>query len=273
MTNSASEQSFAEGALLLVRRGAIATVVLNRPERRNAVNQAMWRALPALMAAIEADPAVRVTILRGAGGTFSAGADIAEFAEVYADAGAAERYNELVRAAQKAFRDLPRPTLALVEGACVGGGCGLALACDLRFAAADARFGITPAKLGLAYSLPDTLQLVEKVGAAAAKDLLFSARLIGAPEALAISLVDRVAAPDALEAEAQAYAENLAALSQTTIRTAKTMVNAASDALAEELAPRFKALFDAAFTGADFAEGRSAFLEKRPPNFSPSGDR
>ncbi|WP_421928600.1 enoyl-CoA hydratase/isomerase family protein [Neoaquamicrobium sediminum] len=255
------------GGELRLRLARIATIELNAPARRNAMSAAMWRGLREAVGLIAADEGVRVVLVRGAGGkAFSAGAHIGEFEEVYADADSARAYNDDVRAAQAKLRGLPRPTVAVIEGACVGGGCGLALACDLRFAAETARLAITPARLGLAYSYADTAQLVEKVGPARAKDILFSARLLPAPEALSIGLVDRVVPADALEAESAAYAEGLAALSQSSIRAAKAMINRMSD-LSATGDGETDALFASTFAGPDFQEGYRAFLEKRPPAF------
>ena len=187
-----------EAGLRLERDGAVAELVLARPERQNAIGRATWRALAEHCLALDADPAVRVVVVRGEPPSFSAGADIAEFAEVFADASAAHAYNELVQLALDRLERLGKPTIAQIGGSCIGGGCGLAVACDLRFAASDARFGITPAKLGLAYSLGDVRRLVNLIGPARAKDLLFSARLIDADEALRLGLIDRVVPPDEL---------------------------------------------------------------------------
>lgn len=263
-----SRTAFADGALALERRGWLATILFDRAAKKNAFSQKMWAALPEIVAEIECDEQIRVVVVRGAGGTFCAGADISEFAAVHADRASSDRANEIIREAQRALRSLSRPTIALVEGACVGGGCGLALACDLRFAAENARFGITPARLGLAYSFHDTLQLVEKVGAAAAKDILFSGRLFDAAEAFRIRLVDRVFAADALETETLAYATQLSELAQGSIRTAKAVINAVSDHLADGLAPQYADRVSSAFDSADFREGRQAFLEGRRPIFS-----
>jgi enoyl-CoA hydratase/carnithine racemase len=207
-----------------------------------------------------------VLILTGEGETFSAGADISEFADSYASPEEAVRTNATVRAGQAAVATLSKPVIARIRGACVGGGCGLALSADLRFAASDARLGITPARLGLAYSFADTKQLVDVVGPARAKDILFSARLIGAEEALTMGLVDRCLPPGALEAETRAYAESLAGLSQVSIRTAKAMIEAVR-AGADTETDALRAAFEASFAGADFAEGYRAFLDKRRPEF------
>jgi enoyl-CoA hydratase/carnithine racemase len=258
---------FADGQLRLSGPGPVATLELNQPERHNAVSSAMWRALPEAVAAIEADAAIRVVLVRGAGGrAFSAGADISEFAAIYSDPERTAAYNAAVRAGQAALRHLERPVIAVVDGVCVGGGCGIALACDLRFASTAARFAITPARLGLAYSYADTAQLVEKVGPARAKDILFSGRMLPADEALAIGLIDRVVAPEELEGVVRNYAADLALLSQTSIRAAKAIVNMLVDDGAETPAEAAR-IADASFTGEDFQEGFQAFMEKRKPRF------
>ncbi len=262
-----NETWFAEGRLGLVRRGAVATILLNQPERKNAISFAMWQALPEVTAAITADETIRVVLVTGAGGTvFSAGADISEFAAVYADPERTIAYNAAVRAGQAALRYLERPVIAMVTGPCIGGGCGLALAGDLRFASSDARFAIPPSRLGLAYSYEDTAQLVEKVGPARAKDMLFSARQLDAAEALAIGLVDRVFPVGELTGATNAYADELAALSQTSIRAAKAIVNLIADA-APDGRERAASIAAASFAGPDFQEGFRAFLEKRRPEF------
>lgn len=255
--------TFAHGALLLVP-GRIARIVINAPARKNALSRDMWAAFPAICDRIAADDGIRVVLLTAAPGAFSAGADITEFAEVYASPDSTQAYNAGVRLAQARLRDLPRPVIAVIGGACVGGGCGLALAADLRFAATEARFAITPARLGLAYSPADTAQLVEKIGAARAKDMLFSGRFIAAPEALAWGLIDQMLPAAALEAEALAYAEELAGLSGVTQRAAKAIVNGLSPAHTD---PALQALFEESFASNDFREGLDAFGERRKPDF------
>ena len=259
--------SFAGGALTVAVADGFATVTLNRPETRNALTAGMWRALPEVAARLAADEGVRAVLIRGAGErAFSGGADIAEFPEVYATAESARAYNDAVRAGQDAVARLPMPVVAVVFGACVGGGCGLALSCDLRFAAEGARFGIPPARLGAAYSFADTRQLVELVGPARAKDILFSGRLLPAEEALRIGLCDRVLPEAALVAEAEGYARAVADLSAVSVRTSKRMVRAILDGADAETAEH-RGWLDAAFASDDFAEGYAAFLEKRPPRF------
>ena len=250
------------GGALQVEADAIARITLNAPARRNAISQAMWRALPAACAHVAE---ARAVIVAGAEGHFSAGADISEFGSIYADEETARTANAAVRAGQQALADLPCPVIAAVEGVCVGGGCGLALHADLRIAGEGARFAITPAKLGLAYSWEDTSRLVRTVGPAAAKDMLFSARTVAADEALRLGLVDRVVPAGQAEAGALAYAESLAALSPASLRVTKATVDAVASGLGRR--DDIARAFETTFTGPDFAEGRSAFLEKRKPRF------
>jgi enoyl-CoA hydratase/carnithine racemase len=188
---------------------------------------------------------------------------------VFADRHTAHDYNELVQQAIGRLERLGKPTIAAIGGNCVGGGCALAAACDLRFAAADARLGITPARLGLGYSLGDVRRLMALVGPARAKDLLYSARLVGAEEARALGLVDRVVPTAELVAVTVEYARSLVALSGNTQAIIKRMARLVLDGVTEET-PESRALRDAAVEHPDFAEGREAFLRKRRARFGQS---
>ena len=246
-----------------------ARVVLNRPERRNAISRAMWRALPAICASIGSREDILVALVEGAGGHFSAGADISEFADVYRDAAATRDYSDAIQDGLHAIIALDRPTIAMLRGATVGGGLGLAVACDLRFCATDAYLAATPAKLGLVYGHAETRRLVELVGPSRAKDLLFSARRIETRDALAIGLIDR-RIDSALEETVLDYAHGLVGLSQTSIRGAKRAIDAIQAGMAAET-PAYRALTEAAALGPDFVEGRAAFAQKRSPKFLSRG--
>ncbi len=241
--------------------GPIAHLVIDRADKRNAFTQAMWEALPGLVEQAMADDAVRVLVLRAAqAGAFCAGADIVEFGEGAQDAAWRVRNQAAIARAQLTLSRAAKPTIAAIDGDCVGGGCGLAMACDLRVASSAARFGITPAKLGLVYSLHDTKLLVDLVGPAQAKRILFTAQLIDANEAHRIGLID------ILDGDALALAETIAASSPHTTREAKAMVRRILDGQAED-DDATRALFADAFRLPDFAEGVAAFLDKRRPRF------
>jgi enoyl-CoA hydratase/carnithine racemase len=243
----------------------VARLLIDRPAKRGAMDLAMWEALPGLVAAAMADPAVRLLILTNDHpGHFCAGADIAEFASSATDPDWRCRNTAGIRGTQLALARAPKPTLALIDGDSVGGGCGIALACDLRFASSRARFGVTPAKLGLTYPLHDTKLLVDLVGPAEAKRLLYTASLIDAAEAHRIGLVQTLT--DDLEAAAEAFVAQVCAVSPASQRASKAII-ARIAAGAHDDDSVSAADFDAAFTGADFTEGVAAFLAKRKPVF------
>lgn len=260
-----TERWFAEDRIkLTVDR--IARLEINAPARCNAMSLAMWRGLTEACELISRSSETRVVILSGAGKHFCAGADIAEFDEVYATQETAAAYNSIYREAEEKVRCLPQPVIAEIRGACVGGGCGLALSADFRLAGTTARLAVTASLLGLAYSLEDTAQLVAKVGPGRAKDMLFSGRYIAAPEALSWGLVDRVVPEGELTEKVAAYAAMLADCSRTSQMVAKKMINSLGEP-PRELCDALRPLYDGAFQSADFVEGRTAFLEKRPPRF------
>lgn len=243
-----------EPRLLCSTEGGVATIVLSHPAKRNAMTPAMWRELPPLLAALAADREVRAVVLTGEGGTFCAGADIGSLR-----GGTAPR--ELATAAEEALAAFPKPTLAAVRGHCVGGGCQLAVACDLRFAEEGALFGVTPARLGLVYPASSTGRLVRLVGPSAAKYLLFSAELIGTERALRTGLVDEVLPADGLAARVAGFTAVLAGRSQLTQQAAKEF---AAGAPGPERLAHWRGQEE---SGAEAAEGVSAFLERREPRF------
>ncbi|KAF0187249.1 MAG: enoyl-CoA hydratase/isomerase family protein [Hyphomonadaceae bacterium] len=263
----APEATLSESAdIYLARTGRRAELVLNRPAKRNALSLAMWRAIPDLVAQVDADPDVRLLVVRGAGAHFAAGADIAEFETTYATREAALANQAVMARAMAALESFSKPSLAVIRGACVGGGCALALCCDLRFAATDARFGVTPAKLGLAYGVSDTRRLVQAVGPSAAKRILFTGGLIDAEEALRIGLVDAAHGDAALDGAVGAFEAELASASGFTARAVKQVMAMLRDGAIDDTAES-RALFADAFEGPDFREGSTAFLAKRTPRF------
>lgn len=252
-------------SLRLEKQGAIARLLIDRAARRNAFTQAMWDALPALLAEALADPEIRVLVLQSAtAGVFSAGADIGEFSTGARDPQWRATNQASIRRAQFELARAPKPVIAVIDGDCVGGGCGLAIACDIRIASPRARFGITPAKLGLVYSLHDTKLLVDLVGPAQAKRILFSGQLLDASEARRIGLIEIVS--EDVQGEGEALAKTIAENSSYSVRGVKSMVRRILDGQADDDEATRKLFFDA-FTGEDFAEGVAAFLEKRKARF------
>jgi enoyl-CoA hydratase/carnithine racemase len=243
--------------------GAVATLTIDRPAKRNAMSFEMWSALPGLLGEVEADDGVRALVVRGTD-HFSSGADISEFTTLRADPDGARRYGAAVHAGERSIAELPKPTIAAVTGVCVGGGCEIALACDIRVAAGDARFGITPAKLGIVYNATSTKRLVDAVGPAWARQILFTGEIIDAETALRIGLVNELhPAPARRAAE---LAETMASRARVSVLGAKTIIDRIIHGHLEE-DESVHALYEASVTSDDYAEGVRAFLEKRSPRF------
>jgi len=250
----------------LAIEGPIAWLRIDRAAKRNALDQAMWDAVPALVENAMVARGVRLLVLASATpGVFCAGADIGELAGGAGDPAWRARNRAAIRGAQVALARAPKPTIAAVDGDCVGGGCGLALACDLRVATPRARFGITPARLGLAYPLHDVKLLVDLVGPAEARRILFMGALIDAEEARRIGLVQSIA--DDLDAGVAAMATPITAASPWSVAANKATIARVLGGAVDDDAES-AALFDRAFDGADFAEGLAAFAERRAPRFA-----
>jgi enoyl-CoA hydratase/carnithine racemase len=251
--------------LTVEQRGPVAVLTIDRPAKRNAMSAAMWAALPGVLAGLAADPAVRVLVVTGAGASFCAGADIGDLlgGSDAADPMADVRRDNL--AAQAALRAFPAPTVAMVRGHCIGGGVELAVACDLRFTDPTGVFGVTPAKVGIVYTPASTRALLDLVGPAATKYLLFSGELVDATEALRWGLVDRVVPAGELADEVLRLADVLGARSALSQRATKEVVAAlvaGRDGEAE--AARW---YRETIAGGELAEGVAAFAERRAPRF------
>jgi enoyl-CoA hydratase/carnithine racemase len=242
--------------------GAITTLRLDREAKRNAINLAMWRALRSTLRAVCDRPKTRVVILCGAGGHFAAGADISEFHQVFADRATTLAYAREMAAVMAALEDMPMPIIAVIEGLCVGAGVALALACDTQYASAEARFAITPAKLGLIYSLADTVRLTRAVGQSRAKDLLFTGRMIDAATAARIGLVTEVAAPDQLQQLVEARAGLMVEASPWSIAQTKRVTGSIAQGATGET-PESQGWFADATGREDFMERAAAFLGRR----------
>jgi enoyl-CoA hydratase len=256
------------GRMLSEKTAGIGWMTFSNPAKRNAMSLDMWAQLSDILADFRADPAIRVVVMQGDGDrAFVSGADISQFESSRNDAESAAAYAAVSDGARAALNSFDKPLIALIRGYCLGGGLGIAMTADLRFAAADARFGIPAANLGIAYSADNLRRLVNLVGPAAAKDILFSARRLDADEALRLGLISRVVAPEALEDEVRAYAATLAEKAPLSLRASKAIVNELTKPESAQDPGVVRAHVEACFNSADYTEGRRAFMEKRPPVF------
>ncbi|HYB42981.1 MAG TPA: enoyl-CoA hydratase [Candidatus Methylomirabilis sp.] len=255
--------------VLVEQEGAIATVVFNRPKMRNAISLAMWAEIADVTDRLSRDDSVRAIVYRGAGReAFASGADISEFQEHRKDTQTALAYGKQTDAAYTAIRVCPKPTVAMVFGFCMGGAMAVAMACDLRFAGAGSKFGIPAARLSIIYGLDAVHQLVDLVGPAYAKDILYSARTVDAEEALRIGLIQRLLSADELETHTYDYLRAVAANAPLSVRGTKAQVQAIFDGITDAHRERLRALSIETFGSEDYREGTKAFLEKRPPRFN-----
>jgi enoyl-CoA hydratase/carnithine racemase len=238
----------------------VATITINRPDKRNALTTDMWRQLAAICADLAADLSLRAAVVTGAGPSFCAGADITALSEDDATLKA------VVYEAEEALRNLPVPTIAQISGHCMGGGNQIAVACDLRVADTTATFAVPPAKLSVVYPVNSTRSLVELIGPAAAKRLIFTAQSIDATEASRIGLVDQVVEPDALTDAVAELVASMLPLAPMTQTATKALINAIADGRDAE--GMHADWYRAWQVSADGVEGPRSFLERRLPSFT-----
>jgi enoyl-CoA hydratase len=248
------------------RSDGVSLLTLDRPEARNALDEALLRALEAAVSALRGDAATRAVVITGAGErSFAAGADVKLLQRLTPSEG--ERFGHLGRRVFDAVAALPQPVIAAVNGFALGGGLELALACDFIYASERAVLGLVEAELGLVPGFGGVGRLIRRVGDAVAREALFTARRFSAADALACGLVNRVCAPEKLLDEALATARLVATRSPHAIALLKTLVTATDGADARVARDLEAQSFAAAFAHADAREGLAAFLEKRPPAF------
>src|SRR5882672_7117391 len=248
--------------------GAVGWMSFNNPARHNAVSVDMWRAVPKILDEFARDGSIRVVVLAGAGGkAFVSGADISEFEQKRSSREAVIEYNVIADQANRAIIECKKPTIAMIQGYCIGGGLGIALCCDLRIAADNARFGVPAAKLGLGYAYPGIKRLADVVGPSFAKEIFYTARQFDPSEAWHMGLINRIQPGAELEAYVRGYAATIAGNAPLTIGAVKLCVDAyVKDPDRRDLAA-CQAAVDRCFVSADYVEGRTAFMEKRKPVF------
>jgi len=255
--------------LLLHKDPPLAWITFNRPERRNAISFEMWQALPDLVAQVAEDNELRVLLIRGAGEeAFISGADISQFGKVRSDASTTVEYDRASGAALASLATLEKPVIAMIHGFCFGGGCSVAVMCDLRLCSDDARFCIPAARLGVAYPVERGVErLVHVVGAANATEILTTARVYNAEEAYHIGLVNRVLPKAELETYTRDYALKMADNAPLSVAAHKFFVRESAKAANLRDMEKIRAWSARCFNSADYKEGVAAFMGKRRPKF------
>jgi enoyl-CoA hydratase len=254
--------------LIVTHEAPIGWLVLNRPQVRNALNLKTWTRIAEGVAELVADDAIRVIVMRGSTPqAFIAGADISEFPALRADAAQARAYRDAPNRAISAMVECTKPIIGMISGVCIGGGVQVALACDIRIAARGTRFGVPAARLGLAYPLEGVTMLSQTVGPANARDILLSARLFDAEEALQMGLVNRVVDAEKLEENVRDYVLKMATNAPLTMSAAKLATREALKDREDRDSKSVSAIVARCFDSEDYREGVRAFLEKRGPKF------
>ena len=242
--------------------------MFDQPQRYNAINGEMWRGIAPAMKQFDADPEVRCVAFRGTGSeAFSAGADISEFEGKRSNQEAVGQYDDLLDQVLHSIQDSLKPSVAMIHGYCLGGGLEIALACDLRYCAASAQFGIPAAKLGLAYNVEGHKRLLETVGHARAREIMFLGRRYKSEEALAMGLVHGVLPDDGLERFVDEVLETLCRNAPLAIANTKTILEEYVKSAGAPDAARMRAAIERCARSEDYKEGRRAFMEKRKPRF------
>ncbi len=273
-----TETTASGGSVEVSQSGSIATLTLSNPGRRNTMTEAMWRALEPACARLADDASVRAVVVRGAGTDFSAGADISDLRAILRDEDSGHHDGGAVAVGEAALAGLHKPTIAAVEGYCLGGAWQIAAACDIRLASSGATFGITPAKIGIVYPTAGIERLVRIAGPATAKYLLFSGDFVDAERARVLGLVQAVHPAETFWGEVDAFVQRLAARSQLSIQAMKDIVDTidaagAGDDSGAELQNASDHWQHLMATAGDAEAGVGAFLSKRTPEFTWNGGR
>lgn len=268
MPDLSHETPYADGKIITQVTDGVGVITFNNPDKRNAMSLEMWEGFGEALTALRDDDAIRVVIMRGAGGkAFVSGADISQFEKTRHNAAASEEYGKRSAAQRALLADYPKPTIACIQGFCLGGGMQVAMLADIRIAAHDSQFGIPATRLGIAYGYDGLRHLVSLVGPSWARLLMYTGMCIDSTEALRIGLVERVIPDDQLWGETMMIAETISHNAPLAIKAAKlTIAEVLKDESARDMGA-IKAIGTACMDSADFREGRQAFMEKRKPQF------
>lgn len=265
----APTRDYAGGKMLSAKGDGVGLVTFNQPEKRNAMSVEMWEGLGQILDDFADDDTVRVVVLAGAGTkAFVSGADISQFEKQRSNADAQREYDRLTSAGRAKLANFPKPTIARIRGFCLGGGLAIAMQTDLRIAAADSQFGIPAARLGIAYAFDSVRRLVDLVGPAHARMILYSGSRIDAAEAARVGLINRVVETEALAETVLGIARAIAENAPLSLAASKHAIDQVLRDPAERDMEGIGARMNACFDSADYREGRTAFMEKRPPRFA-----
>jgi enoyl-CoA hydratase/carnithine racemase len=268
---TATPEQTAEEKLLARKDGAVAHIIFNNPARHNAVSLEMWQRMIRLLEDFAADDSLRALVVTGAGGkAFVSGADISKFESERASEEGVRRYNETSAKVYETLYNFPKPTIARIEGYCIGGGMNLAVCCDLRFCSDGSKFGIPAAKLGLGYGYTGLKRLSDIVGISRAMEMFYTARQFTAAEASHMGLVNAVVPAAALDAAVAETTRMISENAPLTIAAIKASAREIAKPSGERDHARLDRMVQACFHSSDYIEGRRAFMEKRKPKFTGS---
>ena len=250
------------------KEGGAGWMIFNNPAKRNALGMEMQEAIPVILNDFRDDPEVRVVVMAGAGDkAFVSGADISEFEKRRSDPASIEEFNRIGEKANRAYAELGKPLIAMIRGFCMGGGLLTALQADIRVSAEDGVFGIPAARLGLGYGFGGTQKLVDTVGAAAAREILFTGGRFPAADALRWGLVNRVVPVEELESTVTGMADAIADNAPLTVNLLRASIVEGTKEPEERDLDTIEQMVEACFASEDYIEGRRAFMEKRRPQF------
>ena len=257
--------------MLADKEGGIGWMTFNNPARRNATSLEMWAAIETILDDFEADPAIKVVVMKGAGDkAFVSGADISEFKERRSNADAAAEYARVSEGARARLNGMKKPLIAMIRGYCLGGGMAVAMTADMRIASEDSQFGIPAARLSIAYGLDGLSKLVHLVGPAFASEIMFTARRLDAPEAQSIGLINRCVPIPELESTVRGIAAAICENAPLSIKASKFTIGQILKDGSKRDIEAINRLTQECFDSNDYKEGREAFMEKRKPVFTGS---
>jgi len=269
MLEKTGTTAFANGRMLASIEGGVGTITFNQPEKRNAMSIEMWVGLGEILAEFEEDSAVSVVVMTGAGDkAFVSGADISQFEKSRSNADAQKEYDRITSVGRERFHNFSKPVIAKIRGYCMGGGLAIAMATDLRIAAEDSQFGIPAARLSVAYAPDSVRRLIDLVGPAHARMILYTARRIDAKEAERIGLINHCVAIADLDKTVMDLANTIAENAPLSVQASKLTI---TEMLKDESQRNMAAIREIGaicFNSADYKEGRTAFMEKRRPKFT-----